>query len=304
MKKIKLSTLSITLYTLLAVLLVACMKSTSTENGTAGTGTQSVSLFLTDGPGAFTNLFIDIKSVEVLVDTSKNTRQHDGCDWDRIGTRNSNADSASLVWNTLSIKAGLYDIVALKNGIDTLLSTSNVFAGSIRLIRINLGPNSSIVVDSVKFPLYYPNNFYILLKLKGDEWEEFSPHAFRLWLDFDVMKSIVVSHGRYYLIPCVRNYVVSKRGSIHGRIAPTIAFPEIIKVYSATDTSYALPNPNGEFTVRGLKDGNYSVYIHSLAYNPLSTTPTNNVYLDSTINNIVIKNANTVNVGTIYLRRK
>lgn len=304
MKKIRLSIVSLTLYTLTAVLLVACVKSTSTENGTAGTGTQSVSLFLTDGPGAYNNLFLDIKSVEVLVDTSKNTRQHDSCDWDRVGARNGNADSASLVWNTLSIKAGLYDVVALKNGIDTLLSTSNVFAGNIRLIRIDLGPNSSIVKDSVKYPLYYPNNFYILIKLKGDEWEHYASNSYRLWLDFDVMKSIVVSNGRYYLVPCVRNFVESKTGKIHGAIAPQIAFPEIIKVYSATDTVYALPNPDGEFTVRGLKDGNYSVYIHSLAYNPLNTAPTTNVYLDSTINNVVIKNANTVNMGVIYLRRK
>ncbi|MDE3142973.1 MAG: DUF4382 domain-containing protein, partial [Bacteroidota bacterium] len=248
--------------------------------------------------------FLDIKSVEVLVDTSKNTRQHDSCDWDRVGARNGNADSASLVWNTLNIKAGLYDVVALKNGIDTLLSTSNVFAGNIRLIRIDLGPQSSIVVDSVTHPLYYPTNFYILIKLKGDEWEEYASNSYRLWLDFDVMKSIVVSNGRYYLVPCVRNYVVSKTGRIHGAVAPQIAFPEIIKVYSATDTAYALPNPDGEFTVRGLKDGNYSVYIHSLAYNPLNTQPTTNVYLDSTINNVVIKNANTVNMGVIYLRRK
>ncbi len=286
------------------VLFVACVKSTSTENVTVGTGTQNVSLFLTDGPGAYNNLFLDIRSVAVLVDTSKNTRLHDSCDWERIGSRNAGGDSASLVWNTLNIKAGLYDIVALKNGIDTLLSATNVFAGNVRLIRIDLGTNSSIVKDSVSYPLYYPNNFYILIKLKGDEWEHYTTNSYRLWIDFDVMRSIIESNGRFYLIPFLRTYVVSKTGAIHGQIAPSIAFPEIVKVFSSTDTLYALPAKNGEFTVRGLKDGTYSVYIHSLAYDSLRTTPTNNIYLDSTIKNVVIKNANTVNLGTINLRRK
>jgi len=56
-----------------SAMIAACNKGTSTENGLPASQ-QSVSLYLTDGPGVFNNVFLDIKSVEILVDTAKNTR--------------------------------------------------------------------------------------------------------------------------------------------------------------------------------------------------------------------------------------
>ena len=102
---------------MLSLVFTACNKSASVENPI---GTQSVSLYLTDAPGVFDNVFVDIKSVSLLIDTSKDTRKKDTCNWDRIGSSRHAKNDSSLVWQDLGVKAGVYDILKLRNGVDTL----------------------------------------------------------------------------------------------------------------------------------------------------------------------------------------
>ena len=277
-----------------SVLFIACSKSTSSGGGTtSGSGTQSISLFMTDGPGMYNHVYLDIKSISVLVDTSTNTRRHDGDDWDRFGARNGKPDS-SFVWDSLGVKAGVYDLLQLRNGVDTLLATSNIAAGSVRLIRINLGTNNSVMKDSVTYPLQIPVGAptYILVKLMGNEWEHFAVNSSRLWIDFDIMRSIVFYNNTHYLFPFIRTFIVSKTGSISGRILPEDALPEAVSIFGSSDTSYALPNREGNFKVRGLKDGTYRVHISAA-----------NGYRDTTINNVIISNASNVSISTVMLHK-
>lgn len=274
-----------------SVLFVACKKNMSSE--TTSSGTQSVSLFMTDGPGIFNHVYLDIKSISVLVDTSSNTRRHDGSNWDYIGSRNSRPDS-SFVWDSLNVNPGIYDLLQLRNGVDTLLATSTIAAGNVRLIRINLGSNSSVVKDSVSYPLQIPTGApsYILVKLTGSEWEHFGVNSSRLWLDFDIMRSIILYNNAYYLYPFINAFVVSKTGSIAGKILPADALPEAVSIFGSSDTSYALPNREGNFKVRGLKDGTYRVHISAA-----------NGYRDTTINNVIISNASNVTINTVTLHK-
>ena len=287
-----------------SVLLVACSKSTSADAVGPTATQQSVSLYLTDGPGVFNNVYLDIASVEVLVDTSKNTRDHDRCNWDSLGKKPAlPPDSTFFVWNNLGVRAGVYDLLQLRNGVDTLLATSTIAKGSIRLIKINLGTNNSLVKDSVKYPLNFPPNapHYVILKLGGGEFEPFGNNKSRLWLDFDVARSIIFYNNAYYLAPFLRPFLPSQTGGVYGSLAPKDAFPELVKVYSTTDTSYALPNRDGNFLVRGLKDGTYSVNIHSLRADSAGVAI--QTYKDTTITNVVISNAKTVFVGNITLHK-
>ena len=134
-----------------AVAFTGCSKSTSAD---VPAGTQNVTFYLTDGPGLYDKVFVDIKSVKILVDTSTDTRDHDRYDWDENG-RGGRLDS-SLVWQDGNVTAGVYNLLALSNGLDTLLSSANIKAGSIRLIKIELGINNSLVKDSVTYPLRSP----------------------------------------------------------------------------------------------------------------------------------------------------
>ncbi|KAI9450906.1 hypothetical protein F5148DRAFT_1290471 [Russula earlei] len=275
-----------------SLLFVACSKNGVSSSVPAGQ--QSISLYMADGPGFFDHVFLDVKSIEVLVDTSKNTRAHDNSNWVYIGSRVKAPDS-SFVWDNLSTTAGEYDLLQLRNGIDTSLGTAMVHAGSIRLIRIDLGTNNYFVKDSIKYPLQLPPGApsYILIRLLGNEWEQYASGHYRLWLDFDIQRSIVqLNNNAFYLIPYLKAFIVSKTGTISGALVPPAAWPEIVTIYNATDTAYALPNRDGTFKVRGLNDGTYSVFVNA-----------SNGYKDTTLSNITISNANSVSIGTVTLRK-
>lgn len=274
----------------LVVSLSACNKAASIENPV---GSQSVSLYLTDAPGVFDNVLIDIKSVWLLVDTSKDTRKKDTCDWDRIGRSRNEKNDSSLVWQNLGVNPGVYDILKLRNGVDTLLATATVPKGAIRLIKIELGTTHTLIKDSVTYPLNIPLNEknYILVKLKGHEWEEFLPNRSRLWLDFDVSRSIIEKNGQFYLKPVIKFFTVKATASVSGKVTPKEA-QAVITVFNSKDTAYALPNHEGYFKVRGLLDGTYSVFVNA-----------SNGYSDTTITNVVVSKTREAQLGLITLKK-
>lgn len=271
--------------------MTACNKNSSVDT-TVAANQQHLSLYLTDGPGLFDKVLIEIKSVKVLVDTSKDTRHHDNDDWDKVGENQK--DDSSLVWKDLNIKAGIYDIMNLRNGIDTVLAATAIPKGFIRLIKIEIGTQNSLVKNGITYPVRLPANVpnYVLIKLKGHECEEYLPGKVRLWLDFDVNRSIIQgSNNEFILRPVFHFYVVSATGSIAGRVLPKEGY-SVITVYNAKDTAYALPNNEGYFKLRGLKDGTYSVFFN-----------VSNGYIDTTINNVVVKAPKETSVGVITLRK-
>ena len=273
--------------------MTACNKNSSTES-TVPAGKQNLTLFLTDAPGLFDKVLINILSVKVLVDTSSNTRHHDNCDWDRMGANDQSKDS-SFVWENLNIKAGVYDVLQFRNGADTMLAASGITKGFIRLIKIEIGTQNSLVKDSVTYPLNYyaPPKNYVLIKLKGDECDEYLPGKSRLWLDFDVSRSIIQGrNNQFYLSPNFHYFTVISTGSISGRVGPSIAYP-VLTVFNATDTAYALPDREGYFKLRGMKSGTYSVFING----------SNSGYRDTTITHVVVQAPNETSMGSIQLRK-
>ncbi|MEY3675678.1 MAG: hypothetical protein RJB67_168, partial [Bacteroidota bacterium] len=102
-----------TLVAIVSFVAVACNKSTSLENGS---GVQELNLFLTDGPGDYNNVFIDIKSLQVVIDTAREgSRRRDTCNWDHIASNRNSRKDSGLVWTSMPIKAGVYDILKFRN---------------------------------------------------------------------------------------------------------------------------------------------------------------------------------------------
>lgn len=276
-----------------SLIMTACNKNSSVDT-TVAPGKQQLSLYLTDGPALFDKVLINIKSVKVLIDTCSNTRHHDNDNWDERGEHEGKKDSC-LLWEDLNIKAGIYDILKFRNGADTLLAAANITKGYIRLIKIELGTDNSLVKDSVTYPVALPAyaKNYVLLKLKGDEFDEFLPGKSRLWIDFDINKSIYQGRdNRFYLSPRCHFFTVQSTGSIVGKVLPKEAYA-VVTVYNATDTAYALPNRDGYFKLRGMKDGTYAAFFNA----------SNNGYRDTTIRNIVVKAPNETSLGTITLHK-
>jgi hypothetical protein len=127
--------------------------------------------------------------------------------------------------------------------------------------------------------------------LGGKELEEFSSRRHRLWLDFDVSRSIIEANGRFYLIPVMHTFVEKNTGSVAGKVKPRDA-KALLTLFNNTDTAYALPNREGEFKMRGLKDGTYKLLVKA-----------SNGYRDTTINNVVVVQPKTTSVGVIELRK-
>ena len=273
--------------------LVACQKNYSGDVQANNSGKEQLSLYLTDGPGLFDQVLVEIRSVKVLVDTSKDTRRHDNEDWDRRGSDDKKKDS-SFVWETLNITPGVYDILKFRNGADTLLAASNITKGSIRLIKIELGTNNSVVKDSVVYPVKLPANAntYVLIKLRGNECEEYQVGRRRLWLDFDITRSIIQERdGQFFLRPVFHFFTVSNTASISGKVGPRDGYP-VVTVFNASDTAYALPDKEGNYKIRGLASGTYSVYINA-----------SNGFKDTTINNVVLKAPGNTTVATVKLSK-
>jgi len=289
-----------TLYFVAAILVIivvivsSCSKNSSIESIV---GQQNVSFYLTDAPAIYDQVLIDIKSVKILIDTSNYTRKKDSCNWERIGDerdrRFAEGDSA-LVWEDLSIKAGVYDVLKLRNGLDTLLASKTVVNGAVRLIKIEFGTNNSVMKDSITYPLQLPiaAKNYFIIKLKGHELDEYLPRKLRLWLDFDIANSIIQErNNQFYLRPWIKFFTEKTTASLSGKVTPMEAKP-IVVVFNNTDTAVALPNKDGYFKIRGLKEGTYTVLINA-----------SNGYNGKTISKIILSKTKEVLLGTIELKK-
>jgi hypothetical protein len=274
----------------IAVVFFACSKDDSMKDEPVPAGKQQVKLYLTDDPALFDKVLIDIKSVKVLIDTCDKNKDDD----DHHGNHDDDNDDHCVNWASLNITPGVYDLLTLRNGADTLLASGIIPEGRIKKIKIELGTNNSLVKDSVTYPLsLFPGTqASIVLKLKGGEWDEYLPGRSQLWLDFDVSRSVIrVRDGKFYLLPVIKIFTVKATGSLEGKVLPKEAYP-VVSVYNAQDTGYAIPWFNGEFRVRGLKEGTYNVFINA-----------SNGYQDTTITGVEIRRNRETELGKITLHK-
>jgi len=258
------------------LIFTACKKE---DSSVMSASSQQLSLYLTDDPSMYDSVFIDIKAVEVKVDTFENHKRDDhyGDNDNDRDDDNRNRDEYGN-WDTLLINPGLYNVSRLKNGIDTLMGTVTI-KGTIRKIRITLGTNSSLRIAGVSYPLnLFPGiNQYLYVKINERHHQEAVFGQSSLWIDFDISRSILSRAGQYYLRPVLRPFCDKNFATIKGNVIPSDAAP-LVTVYNNTDTANAIPHPNGDFKIRGLKEGVYNVLYKG-----------SNGYRDTTLYNIQLQ---------------
>jgi hypothetical protein len=229
------------------------------NDGTIAPGMQETSLYLTDDPGFYDKVLVDIQSVDILVDTCVIT--HAGIQ----------------VWEALGITPGIYDLLAFRNGLETLLGEATIPAGAIKKISIHLGTANSLVKNNASYPLHVPDSSMIMVDVSGHTWYEDEPRSFKLWLDIDIARSIVLGHdNEFYFNPVTKVFTLSSTGSVFGQVFPANAYP-VLSVSNGTDTAFAIPDGEGYFEVRGLNPGTYNIFINA-----------SGTYHDTTITNINI----------------
>ena len=257
---------TIIIMTFMVILGSACKKNGPGNNG----GTSSVSVYLSDDPSlVFDNLFIDIQKVEVKAEDNseaENEREHEA-EHDE-SDRNGSTDGG---WISLSIKPGIYDLLKFRNGIDTVLGTGNFPANkNLKKIRITLGQNNHGVLNGVTVPLAIKDkNNVIVIKL-DESLLSSGTNSFQLSVDIDASRSVQQHGNEFELKPQANSFNREKSGGLEGIVLPADAHA-VVFATNGTDTSSAIPESEGEFKIRGLKDGNYSLIVHPTANNYLDT---------------------------------
>jgi Domain of unknown function (DUF4382) len=279
------------------VMVFACNKENSSgSNGNIPPGKSQVSIFMLDGPVSYDSVLIDIRQVVVEIDTSVSQGSPDNnnqwglnyCGWGR-GPQNK-----SVIWDTLSITPGVYDLLQLRNGTDTLLATGTYPTGKILKVRITLGSDNLVYTDpTTSYPLVvFGPEPYFDVNVSRENVDSVSSADFKLWLDFSLQRSIFFWSGTFYLKPYVVAFNDNTMGKIQGLVLPAGASP-LIEAYNSTDTVYAVPNWwNGAYLVRGVNPGTYSMVISG-----------QHGYNDTTINNIVVSGSAVTKVPTITLHK-
>ncbi len=214
-------------------------------------------------------------------------------DYDEVNVEITGAEVHSDVngWTKLNVKAGIYNLLDLTNGKDTLIANGQVAVGTVSQIRLYLGTNNSVKFKGNVYPLKTPSGQTSGLKLQVNATLTAGIN-YSLLLDFDADKSIVqTGDGKFLLKPVIRVVNKSVDGAISGVVLPLLANPAVYAI-SGTDTFSTYANVlTGGFMISGLKAGSYQVLI-------MPKTP----YSDTTLNNVIVNVGAVTNTGITTLK--
>ena len=211
----------------LAVLLIpACNKDDNNQ--------AHLSVRMTDAPANFDAVMVDIQGVEVI------------------------GDGGTVV--VLNANKGIYNLLDFSNGLDTLIASGDLDAGTISQIRLILGDNNTVLVDGVVHHLNTPSAEQSGLKLQIHQ-TFVAGVSYTILLDFDANQSIVKQgNGEFQLKPVIRTIDAAVSGSIRGSISP-INIGTVVTATSNGISYSTITNLNGEFMIAGLPAGSYDVTI-------------------------------------------
>jgi hypothetical protein len=241
----------------------ALLSGCSKDEKSGDNGTASVAVRLTDAPGNYDEVNVDITGVEITGSGGQVT--------------------------SLNINPGIYNLLDFTNGTDTLIATGDINAGTISQVRLILGSNNTVIVDSVVYPLSTPSAMQSGLKLQVHK-TFVAGVAYMLLLDFDANQSIVeLGNGGYQLKPVIRVIESAISGSVKGIILPPGVNTVITangggNVYSSSATA------TGEFLIPGLPPGTYDITITPVA-----------PFLPVTVNGVVVVTGAVTDLGSITL---
>lgn len=205
-------------------------------------------LRLTDNPPAgIKQVWVDIRQVEIIVGDSAKPVILDG------------------------VHAGVYNLLELTGGKDTLLADALIPAGTISQIRLILGDNNYIVTPAGdKIMLKTPSAQQSGLKVQLHQ-DVTGGVLYKLSLDFDVARSIVFAgnSGNVILKPVLRVIsFVPSGGNISGVVVPDSVLTAVIAIKGLDTIASAFTNTsNGAFFLKDIPAGNYS-----LSFIPVDTT--------------------------------
>ncbi len=152
----------------LIFIITACQKSNNES------GNTYLKVRLTDSPFDASEVNVEILNV-------------------RVNFRND-----STGWVDLATNAGIYNLLDLQNGVDTLLAQGPVPSNDVKEVRLILGTQNSIVIDSVSHPMMVPSGSQSGLKIKIGR--QLNVGLDSLIVDFDAGLSVVRTGNNNYIL--------------------------------------------------------------------------------------------------------
>jgi hypothetical protein len=205
----------------------SCDKDNNTEK-------VQLSILMTDVPANYDAVTVDVQSVEIT----------------------GNGGNTVM----LNTNAGLYNLLELSNGLNTLIATGDLNEGSVSQIRLILGTNNSVKVDDIDYELITPSAMKSGLKLQINQTFK-AGVAYSILLDFDANQSIIQKGNNVYQLKnVIRTIDTAISGSIKGSISP-ISKNVLITATSNGITYTSVTNVNGNFLIAGLPLGTFDITI-------------------------------------------
>ena len=165
----KIKNLSVVVIVYATLLLSACKK----ENTNS-----TLQIRMTDAPASFDEVNIDLREVNVKFAT------------DTTG------------WVSLQTTPGIYNLLGLQNGVDTLIAQGNFPSNVVKEIRLVLGDNNTIMSGGQSYPLTIPSGSESGLKIKVSK--NLQANLETLLIDFDAALSVNQETDGYKLRPVLR----------------------------------------------------------------------------------------------------
>lgn len=252
---------------LLGLLFTSALSSCSKNDSN---GTAKLQVRLTDAPAAYDAVYIDIQDVQI------NVTGDDDKGWQSLA----------------GVKKGVYNLLDLANGKDTLLANADIPSGKLHQIRLVLGANNSLVLAGVSYPLETPSAQQSGLKLNVQQ-DVTSGILYTMLLDFDAARSIVATgSGKYNLKPVIRTILNAVGGSIKGAVTPSTIRTAVFAI-NGIDTMTTYTDATGGYLIKGVPAATYTVQ-----YWPTDTT-----YKSQVRTGIAVTTGNVTVVDTVQLTK-
>lgn len=225
---------------MIAFVIVSGFYFSSCSKNQKSTNSSQLQVRLTDSPDpSVKEVWVDVRQIEIIMSDT----------------------SHPIILN--GAHPGVYNLLDLTNGKDTILADATIPAGSISQIRLILGDNNYIVTGAGdKISLKTPSGQESGLKVQIHQ-DVSGGILYRLTLDFDVARSLVFAgnSGQVLLKPVLRILsFVPSGGDIRGVVVPDSVRTFVFAIQGAdTIATTSTDISNGNFLLKDIPAGNYSI---------------------------------------------
>lgn len=270
---------SLLVFGLIAFIAISCDDDVGPND--PGTENAHIDFHLTDAPAFYDEVNIDIQGLRIhFFPDSADTA-------DTAGTEGQ--------WIDLPVEPFRINLLELNNGADSLISSADLDPGHYSELRLVLGNDNNVVIDSTAYDLTVPSGQSSGYKIKFNTDLE-AGDAMEVTIDFDAAGSVhqAGNSGQYILNPVLKAFVTSGgdivTGSVTGAIEPGEAEATVYAIMDE-DTTSTQADTLGGFTIVGLDEGVYDISIQ----------PGNELYNDTTLTGIQINAGEENDLGNISL---